>query len=561
MSFALTAGVTGLQAHQKMLDLAGNNLANVNTTGFKSSKITFSELLSQTIQKASQPTSGIGGTNPQQLGSGVGVANINRDMSQGNIVDTGQPLDMAIDGEGYFVLNDGEKSVFTRIGSFGVDADSMLVDPSTGYRVQRLGSEGEIEGFQNPSVSDISIPYNTALPARATSNITVSGNLSSDGTMARAALLNSDQAYTIGGNVAQATTLIKDLGEFSGNFGAAQTGTITITGSTRDGTAITAANTIAVDATTDMQDIIDKLNTLLDSGATTGSTASLTSDGKIKVVDNTTGYSKTDINMSYTSSASGTDKLTMPNYFEIVTAGGNEVKTVNISVVDSQGGKHTLNAAFVRTDTTGTWDLVLTSLTGDVHAITERRIEGLQFNNAGAYIGIAGSSETPTFGIRFAHDPSSTQTLTVNMGTVNSYDGLTQFSGASTAVVNKQDGYEAGRLSSLTVNKDGTLVGAFSNGIKKNIASIQIALFQNPAGLESVGKGYYIASANSGEPIATTALNGGAGKLAGSSLEKSNVDVASEFVNMIEAQNGYQANARTIRVATDILRELTSLIR
>ncbi|OHB56509.1 MAG: hypothetical protein A2Y07_09310 [Planctomycetes bacterium GWF2_50_10] len=561
MSFALTAGVTGLQAHQKMLDLAGNNLANVNTTGFKSSKITFSELLSQTIQKASQPTTGIGGTNPQQLGSGVGVANINRDMSQGNIVNTGQPLDMAIDGEGYFVLNDGEKNVFTRIGSFGVDADSMLVDPSTGFRVQRLGSEGEIEGFQDPSVSDIRIPYNTALPARATSNITVSGNLSSDGTTARAALLNSDQAYTVGGNVAQTTTLIKDLGEFSGSFGAAQTGTITITGTTRDGTAITAANTIAVDATTDLQDVIDKLNTLLDSGATTGSTASLTSDGKIKVVDNTTGYSKTDINMAYTSSASGTDELTMPSYFEIITAGGNEVKTVNISVVDSQGGKHTLNAAFVRTDTTGTWDMVLTSLTGDVHAITERRIEGLQFNNAGAYIGIAGASETPTFGIQFAHDPGSTQTLTVNTGTINSYDGLTQFSGASTAVVNKQDGYEAGRLSSLTVNKDGTLVGAFSNGIKKNIASIQIALFQNPAGLESVGKGYYIASANSGEPIATTALNGGAGELTGSSLEKSNVDVASEFVNMIEAQNGYQANARTIRVATDILRELTSLIR
>ncbi|MBL7154369.1 MAG: hypothetical protein ISS79_11685, partial [Phycisphaerae bacterium] len=89
MSFALSAGVTGLQAHQRMLDVSGNNLANVNTTGFKTSRITFSELLSQTIKKASQPTSTVGGTNPQQMGSGVGIAGISPNMQQGNIVNTG----------------------------------------------------------------------------------------------------------------------------------------------------------------------------------------------------------------------------------------------------------------------------------------------------------------------------------------------------------------------------------------------------------------------------------------------------------------------------------------
>ena len=124
MGFALTTGVTGLKASQKMLDVAGNNLANVNTTAFKSSTVTFSELLSQTMQKASQPTATIGGTNPQQVGSGVGIAGITRNMSQGNIVTTGKPLDMAIEGEGYFVLNDGQQNVYTRIGTFGIDANS-----------------------------------------------------------------------------------------------------------------------------------------------------------------------------------------------------------------------------------------------------------------------------------------------------------------------------------------------------------------------------------------------------------------------------------------------------
>ncbi len=147
------------------------------------------------------------------------------------------------------------------------------------------------------------------------------------------------------------------------------------------------------------------------------------------------------------------------------------------------------------------------------------------------------------------------------MGTTGQLDGLTQFAGNSTAVAREQDGYEAGRLSTVSVNNEGIIIGAFSNGIKKNIATIQVALFQNTSGLETIGNSYFIPSANSGEAIATQALTGGAGSIHGGSLEKSNADVASEFVSMIQAQNGFQANARTIRVANDILRELTNLIR
>ena len=111
------------------------------------------------------------------------------------------------------------------------------------------------------------------------------------------------------------------------------------------------------------------------------------------------------------------------------------------------------------------------------------------------------------------------------------------------------------------MDNGGTVIGAFSNGIKKDIATIQISLFQNTSGLESVGSGYFIPSANSGEAVATQAMTGGAGTIHGGALEKSNADVASEFVSMIQAQNGFQANARTITVANDILNELTGLIR
>ncbi len=209
--------------------------------------------------------------------------------------------------------------------------------------------------------------------------------------------------------------------------------------------------------------------------------------------------------------------------------------------------------------------MVLTSISGNINEITipNRRIENITFDATnGYYTGVTGGTSNPSeFVISFAHDPSNPQTISMDFGTIGKLNGLTQFAGNSTAVAKDQDGYEAGRLSTVSVNNEGIVIGAFSNGIKKDIGAIQIALFQNTSGLESIGNGYFTTSANSGVPVATQAMTGGAGSIHGGALEKSNSDVATQFVNMIQAQNGFQANARTIRVANDILRELSNLIR
>ena len=562
MSYALSSGVTGLQAHQKMLDAAGNNLANVNTTAYKSSRVSFAELLSQTLESASQPTDSVGGTNPQQMGSGVGIASIGQNMNQGSIVNTGNPLDAAIEGQGYFALSDGERLVYTRAGTFGVDESGNLVDPATGYRVQRIGLAGEAEGFQIPGDSSIRVPYDVALPANATSEIGITGNLSSDAAgTPTAQVLTSSQSYSYDdGTVAALTTELGQLDQFSGGSGtggkmaAGDTGTITIAGYHSDGTAFSTGLTFAIDNTTTMGDLVDHLNNNVLSDAT----ASI-ANGKLAITDNATGSTRSDMSMSY----AGTGTLTMPGYFEIATAGGDEVKNVNISVYDSHGGKHVLSAALIRTDAVNTWDMVLTSVTGNVTEITpdNRRISGISFDaQTGAYTGIP-DTESGEFTMTFGHDTANPQTIAMDFGTVGGFGGLTQFAGNSTAVAREQDGYEAGSLSAVSINPEGVLVGAFTNGVKKDIATLQIALFKNPGGLESVGGGYTVASANSGGAIATKAGNGGAGSIHGSALEKSNADVANEFVNLIQAQNGFQANARTIRVANDVLRELTSLIR
>lgn len=562
MSYALSSGVTGLQAHQKMLDVAGNNLANVNTTAFKASTITFSELLGETLQQASQPTDRIGGTNPQQMGSGVGVSGISANMAQGNIVNTGNSLDVAIEGSGYFVVSDGQQSLYTRAGKFGVDEAGYLVDPNTGYRVQRLGLVGEADGFQIPGSSNIRVPYDVALAASQTTEIVVSGNLSADATgTPTAQLLMAASKFTIGDADATGTTQIDQLDQFSGGsgaggeLGAAETGTISFEGYYPDGTAFGGAGLdFTVTADTTLDDLISHLN----NNVLNGSTASLV-NGYIRITDDATGYSKSDITMSY----SGAGALELPGYFELKTVGGDEVKGINIAVYDSQGGKHVMSAAFVRSDTVNTWDLVLTSVTGNIASIDldSRRIEGISFDpQTGAYNGVPDGTALE-FTMTFAHDVTHPQTIELHLGTVGSFDGLTQFAGNSTAVAREQNGYEAGSLSAVSIDNEGMLIGSFSNGIKKDLATMAVALFKNPAGLEGAGDGYYVPSANSGAPVITQANTAGAGSIHGGALEKSNADVATEFVTLIQAQNGFQANARTITVANQILQELTNLIR
>ncbi len=575
MGSALSAGVSGLKAHQAMLDVAGNNLANVNTIGFKSSSVTFAELLSQTLKRASGPSSNLGGVNPQQMGSGVGIASIRVNTTQGNIVATGQDLDVAIDGSGYFVLNNGLQNVYTRIGSFAVDARNMLVDPATGYRVQRVGNYGEAEGFQTVGDSNIRIPWDASMPARATTEITLNGNLraSAESTAATVNKIMANVAFTTGGGerVATANTYLSDLDQWVTPLGVGETGTILVSGYLEDGTAFTNQpitwQGAASGSGPTVQNLLDQITALF-----TDSTATLNSDGKIVVTANQAGYNRAMItNMSYL--PAGSDEMTVPTFFDYVTIGGNDTKNFKITVYDNMGEQHVLSGTFVKTDTTNTWDLVIDSITGeltgswdnyDIHnsSALNRRISGIEFNPDGSFKGISVPGEEAVIGVQFTSNPSSIQTIRLILGTPGEFTGLTQFaSQQSSAAALTQDGYAAGALSNITIDQTGMIVGTFTNGVRVNIAALQIGIFQNPGGLEAIGNGYFMPTANSGEPIPTMAATGGAGKITGQSLEQSNVDIATEFVTLMQAQNGYQASARTIRVANDVLRELTNLIR
>ncbi|WP_028974878.1 flagellar hook protein FlgE [Spirochaeta cellobiosiphila] len=180
MMRSLYAGVSGLQNHQTRMDVIGNNIANVNTTGFKKGRVNFQDMISQTLSGAARPTEEVGGVNPQQVGLGMTIATIDTIHSQGSLQSTGVNTDLAIQGNGLFILKNGDKSYYSRAGAFGIDENGLLVNPANGMRVQGWMVE-DIDGqsFLNTSrdVEDLVIPVGSKDPAAATSEVNLACNL------------------------------------------------------------------------------------------------------------------------------------------------------------------------------------------------------------------------------------------------------------------------------------------------------------------------------------------------------------------------------------------------
>lgn len=176
---SLYSGISGLRAHQTMLDVTGNNIANVNTTGFKGSSTQFQDTLSQLTQGAAGPQGLTGGTNPAQIGLGVRVAAVTTTFTQGSAQTTGKATDMMISGDGFFVTSKGGQQLYTRAGSFGLDASGHLVGPDGGLL---QGWSADASGRVNTGgpTGDLLLTSTTTMPAKATTRVDVSGNLPSD---------------------------------------------------------------------------------------------------------------------------------------------------------------------------------------------------------------------------------------------------------------------------------------------------------------------------------------------------------------------------------------------
>src|SRR5262245_8899084 len=177
MMRALFAGVSGLRNNQTEMDVIGNNIANVNTTAFKSSRVTFAESFNQLLQGATRPPANSGGLNPMQIGNGMNVASIDTKFTQGTIESTGVKTDCAITGDAFFIVKGNGKTLYTRAGNFDFDANGRLVSPSNGFIVQGINADPNGNFSSSSAVGDIDLTLNEKSPARATTSISMAGNL------------------------------------------------------------------------------------------------------------------------------------------------------------------------------------------------------------------------------------------------------------------------------------------------------------------------------------------------------------------------------------------------
>ena len=181
MMRSLYSGVSGLKNHQIRMDVIGHNVSNVNTHGYKAERVNFMDLLSQELSGASEPKENIGGINPQQVGLGSLIASIDKLMTQGSLQNTGKNTDVAISGEGFFIIRDGDKQFYTRAGFFDIDKDGFYVHPGTGLRVQgwnaRTDQNGNAYINTATTIEDIRIPLYQKKPAKATTEVVYQSNL------------------------------------------------------------------------------------------------------------------------------------------------------------------------------------------------------------------------------------------------------------------------------------------------------------------------------------------------------------------------------------------------
>jgi len=408
--------LSGLQANQSSMDVIGNNIANVNTIGYKTQSIRFEDLMNETLSNGSAAFAGRAGTDPMQVGLGVGTGSINLITTQGTVQDTGRPTDMAIEGNGYFVVSNGQQNFYTRDGSFTVSPDGVLENAATGMIVQGWGVNASGAGDTTTPLGPIKIPLNSQTAA-ATTKAGLAGNLDA-----------SQVTYSAGPP--------PKGGKFS--------------------TALTT--------------------------------------------------------------------------------------------YDTQGNAHTLTLNLQKTGD-NTWSWNVTAPAGSGVTVTGNS-GSLTFDATGA---LKSTATQPTLNITYGNGTSN--------GTVAlDFTKITQLAQTSQVTVATADGMPGGAISTFNVDKNGVVSAVYSNGLIKPIAQVALADFRNPDGLLREGNNLNAVGPNSGLPQLGAAGVGTMGVIHTGQLEGSNVDLASQFSQMIQAQQGFNANTKVLSTTHAMVQSLFQIL-
>ncbi|MGL5972238.1 MAG: flagellar hook protein FlgE [Oscillospiraceae bacterium] len=536
---SMYSGVAGMKAHQTRMDVIGNNIANVNTYGFKGSRATFRDVYYQTNNTASGGTGAQGGINPSQVGYGTQVGSVDVIHTRSSFAMTDNGMDVAIAGEGYFQVQDGDGNTFyTRAGLLSIDSAGNVVDMSGNFVLGVSDNPlGQAASADRISISVPSVDPSSASATQqingATINVTTT-NATKDGNVG----INfvTDDTLPLGqAAVAEMTTsgitVRLNKNETFINIDALNT---------QVNSAIINANggephpagvfTIAIEPATKFP-----------VGGLTGEEIA-SNDFRPKLGDITIANSPAfgsisfkEVGTKFEGNGAGNISLGQAN------VGGNITITTTINGVAYTG--------LIPANATTAGTVKLSPAGGDPNDYIilnhggHTQLEG-QFTNAGgvpvapAPVNITGANPTV-----------ESKNLGFNSKPIKLFGGT--LGGPQTVA----------DLSSIGISQNGIIEGIHSVHGRLQLGRIDIVTFSNPQGLEQAGSSYFKATANSGEPKSTIAGTDGSGALAAGSLEMSNVDLSREFSDMITTQRGFQANSRLITVSDEMLNELVNLKR
>jgi flagellar hook-basal body protein len=582
MMRSLWAGVSGLQAHQIAMDVEGNNIANVNTSGFKYSRANFSDMLSQTAKIATAPQGNLGGKNPMQVGLGTEVNSVTRIFSQGSVQATGKATDLAIQGDGFFVVSQdgGTTYKYSRNGDFVFDSNGNFVT-NNGLVAQgwvRNPDTGKID--TSAPIQNIQIKPGLTTPAKPTSEVSIKANLNAGNLIENMSKVETTDRFDVLFNAEGKAFNLKDDQGIS--LSLKDTAGNTSTKEFRFSTA-SKTDTATVSYFTSVEDLRSKMQDFLRNAANGGSTTaevSINDQGKFEI-KNPAGGSDLNISVGGISDANTSENelftQAMTSLSGTLTTGSSGAKTSqlinaathasSIDIFDSLGSKHTVRLEFRKSefqyDNNNTkvgvaWNMKISvPQPGEIGGNPNpNELAGQIIFNSDGSLG----SYTPTSITYTANNGSSpNQTILLDLGHSGKFDGLTSFDSVSNTAGISQDGFTGGDLDGIRIDQSGTLVGSFTNGRSFGLAQIAMAKFTNNIGLESEGGNVFVQTANSGEPVIGQAAAGGRGFVQSSSLEMSNVDLSRSLTQLIVIQRGFQANSKTITTSDQMLNTLLQL--
>lgn len=564
MSF--NTGLSGLRAAQMDLSVTGNNIANASTKGFKQSRAEFGDVYSASIL----------GTGRNSVGSGVLVERISQQHTQGNIDYTDRALDMAIEGNGYFVLSDNGVKEYTRAGYFDLDKEGYVTN-NTGKRLQ--GYSADLQGNIGGVMGDIQLTQTNVEP-NATSKIDVELNLDSRkeslafGTPTTIGITGVNISDTLNGSPAGPNDTINFINDGSGNPVPDSTlieidgVNYNLTGAGPDFTLTAVqngANNPTVPADLDF------------TAASSGGVGTITSgaDNDLSGFNPSDRTTYSDANQTAVYDSLGIEHVVTQYFIKvpasdpddgnawsmIVSFDGKFVREDGNAVEFPAGSGEYLNA-----DNFNAWVTASPS-----HNPKDLAQQTVYFNAQGSLVGANAGFEldnttvsnlSPSFDVEIPQQYLDGAWIGPTEGSntfAYSMRGTTQYGASYSAQSQYQDGYTTGRLAGIEVSPDGTIFGRYTNGQNRAVGQVPLVTFRNPEGLKPNGSTAWLETSESGIPTTNKAGSGITGTIAGGALEESNVDLAEELVKMIIGQRNYQANAKTIQTQDTITQTIINL--